>query len=107
MFEIIRPHIQTICTVWQFPALAILLLSLIAFCLYGIDKWKAQTGRWRISEKTLLLSAFFFGALGAFLGMQIFRHKTKHWYFRILIPFFLILQIAVYLAVILISFGII
>ena len=84
---------------WQFPALAILLISFISFCLYGIDKWKAKRGSWRISEKALLLSAFFFGGIGAFLGMRIFRHKTKHWYFAVFVPLFAVLQIALMAAV--------
>ena len=84
---------------WQFPALAILLISFISFCLYGIDKWKAKRGSWRISEKALLLSAFFFGGVGAFLGMRIFRHKTKHWYFAVVVPLFAVLQIALIAAV--------
>ena len=81
---------------YRYPALAVLLvLSLVSFCLYGIDKWKAKHGKWRISEKALLLSAFFFGGIGAFFGMKLFRHKTQHWYFRLLVPLFLILQLAV------------
>ena len=90
---------QTIMDYWQFPALAILLISFISFCLYGIDKWKAKRGSWRISEKALLLSAFFFGGIGAFLGMRIFRHKTKHWYFAVFVPLFAVLQIALIAAV--------
>ena len=69
-------------------------INLAAFCLYGIDKKRAKKGQWRISEKTLLLSAVFGGSIGAILGMHIFRHKTKHWYFRYGLPAILILQIA-------------
>ena len=91
---------QTLMIYWQFPALAILLISFITFCMYGIDKWKAKLGSWRISEKALLLSACCFGGIGAFLGMRIYRHKTKHWYFAVFVPIFLILQIAVIIAVV-------
>ena len=56
-------------------------LSLLAFFLYGADKQKARKGLWRISEKTLLLTSFLGGALGGLLAMQLFRHKTRHWYF--------------------------
>ena len=94
---------NSIMNIWQIPALIILLMSFISFCLYGIDKWKAQHNRWRISEKTLLLSAVFFGGIGAFLGMRVFRHKTKHWYFRLLVPLFSLLQMAVIAAVIIIG----
>lgn len=73
---------------------ALLLMNLLAFVLYGIDKLKAKKGAWRIPEATLLLVAFLGGSVGAFLGMEIFRHKTKHAKFKILVPLFLILQIA-------------
>ena len=56
-------------------------LSLLAFILYGADKHKARRGLWRIPEKTLLLTSFLGGALGGLAAMQIFRHKTRHWYF--------------------------
>ena len=74
------------------PILAI--LSLLAFILYGADKHKAKRGLWRIPEKTLLLASFLGGALGGLAAMQIFRHKTKHWYFRIFFPALLAVQIA-------------
>jgi uncharacterized membrane protein YsdA (DUF1294 family) len=60
--------------------------------MYGVDKSKAKKGRWRIPEKTLLLFAACFGGLGAFLGMRIFRHKTKHTSFKIIVPMCMILQ---------------
>ena len=56
-------------------------MSAVAFLLYGADKRKARNGRWRIRESTLLLTGFFGGAVGALLGMELFRHKTRHWYF--------------------------
>lgn len=55
--------------------------SLVALVLYGVDKGKAKRGAWRISEKALLLSGFLGGAIGALLAMQLFRHKTRHYYF--------------------------
>ncbi len=57
------------------------LMSMIAMILYQIDKAKAQKHQWRIKEATLLSFGFFGGAIGALLGMKLFRHKTKHWYF--------------------------
>ena len=42
---------------------------------------EARRGKWRIPEKALLLLSFFGGAIGGILGMLLFRHKTKHWYF--------------------------
>ena len=68
------------------------IMTVITFVLYGVDKSKAKKGRWRIPEKTLLLFAACCGGLGAFLGMKIFRHKTKHTSFKILVPVFMIIQ---------------
>lgn len=73
---------------------AVLVMNLIAFAAFGIDKRKARLDKWRIPESTLLLLAFLFGSLGALLGMRAFRHKTRHWKFRILVPLFLVLQVA-------------
>lgn len=65
---------------------AFLIWNGIVFLLYGIDKQRAMADQWRISEKTLLLCAFFLGGAGAGLGMTVFRHKTRQLKFRILIP---------------------
>ena len=73
--------------------LALAAANLLSFLLYGVDKLKAKKGAWRISEATLLLVALP-GPLGALLGMELFRHKTRHAKFRILVPLFLILHIA-------------
>ena len=61
----------------------LVLLSIITFIAYGVDKKKAEKGKWRTKEKTLLLLSFLGGAFGGFPAMLIFRHKTKgeHWYF--------------------------
>lgn len=70
-------------------------MSVIAFLLYGADKRKARNGRWRIRESTLLLTGFFGGAVGALLGMELFRHKTRHWYFWLVNLLGLLVQAAV------------
>ena len=57
------------------------LMSFIAFVLYGVDKFKAKRNLWRIKESVLLLFGFLGGAVGALVGMNLFHHKTKHWYF--------------------------
>ena len=67
-------------------------VNILAFLLYGADKAKAKTGAWRISERTLLGIAFLGGAFGALLGMQLFRHKTRHPQFVITVPLFCILH---------------
>lgn len=76
-----------------FP-LYLVMMNLAAFALMGIDKSRARRHAWRIPEKTLFLSAALGGSVGAILGMQVFRHKTKHWYFVVGMPLILILQLA-------------
>ena len=73
--------------------LILLSVNLLAFCMYGLDKLTAKRGAWRIPEATLLLVAALGGSLGALLGMELFRHKTKHARFRVLVPLFLVLHI--------------
>ena len=70
----------------------LLVLNLISFLLMGHDKQCARKNRRRVPEKTLFLLAVLFGALGGTLGMFVFRHKTKHWYFRVFFPLLLVLQ---------------
>ena len=72
-----------------------LIVNVIGFLLYGIDKLKAKADAWRIPEKTLLLIAAVGGAFGAFLGMKIFHHKTRKPLFKILVPLFAIIHIGV------------
>lgn len=68
-------------------------INIIAFLAYGIDKYKAKKKMWRIPESTLIGMAALGGALGAFMGMKTFRHKTQHAKFTILVPLFLILWV--------------
>lgn len=77
------------------------IINITAFIMYGADKAKAKKGKWRIPEATLIGLAGLGGGIGALLGMQIFRHKTKHIQFIILIPLFLILYIAFFCSVLL------
>ena len=69
-------------------------INLVTFAVYGIDKAKAKRGAWRMPEKTLFLLPLLGGSLGALLGMRVFRHKTKHWYFVWGIPLILLAQLA-------------
>lgn len=64
----------------------IAVVNVVAFALYGLDKYKAKTGAWRIPEKTLLGIAVIGGSVGALVGMNFFHHKTKHWYFKYGLP---------------------
>lgn len=69
-------------------------MNLISFALMAYDKRCAKKGKWRVPEKTLFIATACFGGLGGVLGMQLLRHKTKHWYFRLFFPMMLAGQIA-------------
>ena len=71
----------------------LVLVNVAAFAMYGIDKRKAIKDQWRIPEKTLLLAALLGGSFGAFTGMQMFHHKTKHWKFLLGVPACMILHV--------------
>ena len=72
----------------------LLVVNLWAFALMGIDKRRAKKDVWRVKEKTLFLPVLLGGGVGGILGMKMFRHKTKHWYFRFGFPAILILELA-------------
>lgn len=72
-----------------------IIINLISFILYYVDKQKAKKHLWRIPEATLLLFAFIGGSFGAYAAMKIFRHKTKHPKFYISVPLFMILHILI------------
>ena len=74
--------------------LYLIAINVVTFLVYGLDKWKAMRDAWRISETTLLLLAAAGGSVGALLGMQIFRHKTKHVKFTVGVPAILLVQVA-------------
>ena len=72
----------------------IAIVNLAGFIAMGWDKRKAMKNDWRTPEKTLLGIAIIGGSLGTYLGMRLFRHKTKHWQFYIGVPFIMLLQVA-------------
>lgn len=80
--------------IMQIAGLYLLLINGVGFLLMGIDKRRAKRGAWRISEKSLFLTPLLGGTVGAILGMRVFHHKTKHWYFRYGLPALLALQLA-------------
>ena len=72
----------------------LLAINIASFFLYGIDKYKAKKGKWRISEATLLLMAVIGGSIGAWAGMRLWHHKTMHKKFKYGIPVIIIFQVA-------------
>lgn len=75
-----------------FLIIAIFILNISVFVVYGVDKFKAKKNLWRIPEATLLVCALF-GPIGAILGMKVWHHKTKKPKFFITVPTFLIVEI--------------
>lgn len=69
------------------------LVNIAGLAFMGIDKSRARKGAWRISEKMLFGISLIGGSVGTWVGMYMFRHKTRHWYFVIGMPFILVLQI--------------
>jgi len=72
----------------------LIVINIVTFQVYGIDKWKAKQGSWRISEATLLILAVIGGSIGALLGMRVWHHKTMHKKFKYGLPLILLVQIA-------------
>ncbi len=73
-------------------------INIVAFFLYGIDKWKARHDKWRVTEARLLSVALLGGSVGALLGMKVWHHKTQHPKFRIGLPLILYLHLAIAVA---------
>ena len=72
-------------------------INLAGFIIMGVDKKRAIRGAWRISEASLFFTALLGGSLGCILGMQHFRHKTKHWYFKYGMPAILVVQVLLFI----------
>ena len=79
---------------WTVLLVWLAVINLLTFIVYGADKRRARKGKWRVLEKTLFLLPLLGGSIGALLGMRVFHHKTKHWYFVWGIPAILLAQIA-------------
>ena len=72
----------------------LLAINVVAFIMYGIDKYKTKKAKWRIPEDTLLLLDVLGGSIGAWMGMKVWHHKTMHKKFKYAIPAILLIQIA-------------
>ena len=84
-------------TLLQIVLIYIVVINVLTFIVYGIDKWKAKRSKWRISEATLLILAIICGSIGAWLGMKVWHHKTMHKKFKYGLPLILVAQIALVL----------
>lgn len=68
------------------------LMNMVSYISMGLDKHKAIKGQWRIPEKRLFLWVMLGGGIGGTIGMYAFRHKTKHWYFKVLFPVITVIE---------------
>ena len=73
----------------------LVIINVVTFLVYGIDKWKAKKSKWRIRETALLGLAVLGGSIGAWLGMKVWHHKTLHKKFRFGVPAIIIVQLAI------------
>ncbi len=71
----------------------LIVINIVTFLIFVIDKWKAKHGSWRISEATLLILAVIGGSIGALLGMKIWHHKTMHKKFKYGIPLIIVFHL--------------
>lgn len=70
-------------------------INLISLLAMGADKLKARKHAWRIPESTLFVLAVIGGSIGSIIGMHLFHHKTRHWYFLYGMPAILLVQITI------------
>ena len=74
----------------------IAIINFYGFLIMYLDKKRSIKGKWRIPESRLFITALLLGSLGIFLGMKLFHHKTKHWYFKYGVPAIMAIQLALY-----------
>ena len=79
----------------KFVIAYVIIINIIGLLSMFIDKYRAIKNKWRIPEKTLFLIAILGGSIGSNIGMRLFRHKTKHWYFVFGMPAILIIQLVI------------
>ncbi len=80
---------------YQIALIVIGIMSVVAFFTYATDKYRAKHNRWRVPEKTLLTLSFLGGAIGGYLAMILFRHKTQKVYFHVVNALSVLIHIAV------------
>ena len=86
---------------WGLLAGWLILINIVTFVVFGLDKLLAKHPRFRqrVPEKNLLLLAVVGGSVGALLGMYLFRHKTLHRVFRVGVPVILAVQLLLVAAI--------
>ena len=76
-------------------SIIIAIINIVTFIIYGIDKYKAKKGKWRIPENSLIGLAIIGGSIGAYLGMRVWHHKTMHLKFKYGIPLIIVIQLII------------
>ena len=74
----------------------VIIINIVTFFIYGLDKSRAKAGQWRIPEAQLIFLAVIGGAVGALAGMKVFHHKTRKPKFKTGVPAILIIQLIIY-----------
>lgn len=75
-------------------------VNVVSLIMMGVDKRRAIKRAWRIPESTLFVLAIIGGSIGSIIGMHLFHHKTRHWYFLYGMPVILALQVILILALV-------
>lgn len=76
-------------------SIIIVIINIVTFIIYGVDKYKAKKGKWRIPENSLIGLAIIGGSIGAYLGMRVWHHKTMHLKFKYGIPLIIVIQLII------------
>lgn len=82
---------------YTFAIILFVIMNLVGFVMMKVDKKRAMKHQYRISEGTLWLVALLFGAVGMTLGMNVFRHKTKHLQFKVGLPLLSLIEIGLFI----------
>lgn len=77
----------------NFIIIALLILNIFGFILVSLDKYKAKNRLWRIPERSFFILSILGGGIGIYIGLFLFNHKTRHWYFMVIIPLIILAQI--------------
>lgn len=77
----------------KFVIIVLLILNIFGFILVSLDKYKAKNRLWRIPERSFFILSILGGSVGVYIGLFLFNHKTRHWYFMTIIPLIILAQI--------------
>ncbi len=77
----------------NFIIIALFILNILGLILVSLDKYKAKNRLWRIPERSFFILSILGGGIGVYIGLFLFNHKTRHWYFMVVIPLIILAQI--------------